>query len=133
MSDLERAKRNVRKLIASGLEHAPRGTQTRLADACGVAQPQVSRWKTVEGGTTPEQDRWSIIEEVLGLAAGELARAYVSEDPDLVYVAGPGLAGQFMRSDQVVALLAQWAPDLTSDEAELIVRRALDGVPESTD
>lgn len=49
---------------------APRGTQSRVADALGVRATAVNKW--AKGYNVPEPQHWQQLEQLLDLPAGEL-------------------------------------------------------------
>jgi transcriptional regulator with XRE-family HTH domain len=61
----------VTRLIADALNERGYGAQTELAKACGVRVQTVNKWK--QGQTSPEPERWPIIEQALGLDEGKIA------------------------------------------------------------
>jgi transcriptional regulator with XRE-family HTH domain len=60
----------MRQTLVAAFAAAPRGTQSRVADALGVRATAVNKW--AKGYNVPEPQHWQQLEQLLDLPAGEL-------------------------------------------------------------
>lgn len=69
----------IQDLILEELRRRGRGAQTRLAEAVGVRVQTVNKWRF--GQTTPEPDKWPLIEDHFGWPEGHIARESGLHEP----------------------------------------------------
>jgi DNA-binding transcriptional regulator YdaS (Cro superfamily) len=70
----------MKQLLKDSFATAPTGSQSRIADALGVRATTVNKW--ANGGAVPPSQRWPMLEELLGLEPGSLAKARVRPPDD---------------------------------------------------
>lgn len=63
----------VATLIREGVDRRGRGARAALGRRCDVSAATVTKW--VDGHTIPDPDRWSEIEDELGLEVASIAQA----------------------------------------------------------
>lgn len=95
----------VTELLATHL--TGHGSQTRLAEACGVAVQTVNKWKL--GQTIPAPEKWPAIERALGLDDGEIAQAAGYTGPTI-----DGLHLRLAALEEQVAEILRHLPRNTS-------------------
>jgi len=60
----------MKQILVKSFSGAPRGSQSRIADALGVRVQTVNKWS--KGHNVPEPQHWRELERLLGLDAGML-------------------------------------------------------------
>lgn len=99
----------MRAVISTALQNAPRGTQTRIADALGVRVQTVNKW--AKGYNLPEPQHLPQLEQLLRLKKGALQVAgAVAIRPD---------TSDIGRLTQLVADTVAEVRDLRAEVAQL--------------
>lgn len=60
----------MKQILITAFNAAPRGAQSRIADELGVRATAVNKW--AKGYNVPDPKHWERLEQMLGLAAGQL-------------------------------------------------------------
>ncbi len=119
MNDKRHRTRQISALIDSAIERKGRGAATHLAEATGVSNATITKWR--RGDHRPEEEKWAQIEEALDLSAGDIARAAgLQVGRDHVDERIEALAGQVREMTALIELLWERVGDQTDQVQDRI-------------